>query len=167
MRALCRGPKTPEIPRKRRVLRELFREVLANFCLLPCDLSPEPNRNCSENLFRWTSLFWVDFSGGLSSSDFGQTAKLALITIHALHADLGLPRSLWAKGFFGGSPKLKSEYLKMAFFSGIPLRKSSENWRVECELQSKIPFSSANFSAKSHLQMSPFQMSPFRTSWFL
>ena len=40
------------------------------------------------------------------------------------------------------------------------LRKSSENWRVECELHSEIPFSSANFRAKSHFQTSPFKMSP-------
>ena len=30
--------------------RELFREIRANFCLLPCDTSQEPNGNCSEKL---------------------------------------------------------------------------------------------------------------------
>ena len=39
------------------------------------------------------------------------------------------------------------------------LRKSSDNWRVECELQCEIHVSSADFSAKSHFQMSPFKMS--------
>ena len=41
--------------------RELFRKVCANFCLLPCDTSQEPNGNCSENLFRCT--FFLNYFG--------------------------------------------------------------------------------------------------------
>ena len=48
---------------------ELFRQVRANFCLLPCDMSQEPNGNCSEKKtysdefsisfdFGWFFLFW-------------------------------------------------------------------------------------------------------------
>ena len=46
------------------------------------------------------------------------------------------------------------------------LRKSSENRRVECKLQSEIPFSSTNFSAKSHFQIYPSKMSPFSENYF-
>ena len=63
-----RGPKTH--PKswnrtKHRVYTNFFvyfREVRANFSLLPCETSQEPNGNCSEkNLFRWSFIFWVDF----------------------------------------------------------------------------------------------------------
>ena len=45
--------------------RELFRKVRANFCLLPCDTSQEPNGNCSEKLvqmnFFYFGWIFVDF----------------------------------------------------------------------------------------------------------
>ena len=44
-------------------LRELFRRVRVNFCLLPCETSQEPNKNCSEKLGQKNFLFWVDFLG--------------------------------------------------------------------------------------------------------
>ena len=51
----------PEIQKTLR-LREHFRKVRANFCLLPCYTSQEPKGNCVQKyLFRWTFLFWVDF----------------------------------------------------------------------------------------------------------
>ena len=40
----------PEIPKKTPRLHELFRKVRANFSLLSCDTSQEPNGHCSEKL---------------------------------------------------------------------------------------------------------------------
>ena len=45
----------------------LFREVRANFCLLPCDTSQEPNGNCSEKLVQMN----IFILGGFSSCDQG------------------------------------------------------------------------------------------------
>ena len=67
--ALVRGPKTHPKSRntkKKARLRELFRKVRANFCLLPCDASQEPNVNCSDelvqmNFFILGGFFRVDF----------------------------------------------------------------------------------------------------------
>ena len=56
-----KATQNPEIPKKNTRSRELFEKVRANFSLLPCDTSQEPNGSCSENSFRWTFLFWVDF----------------------------------------------------------------------------------------------------------
>ena len=44
-------------------LHELFPKVRANFCLLPCDTSQQPDGDCSEKLVQMTFLFWVDFFG--------------------------------------------------------------------------------------------------------
>ena len=61
-------PKIPKYPPKKTLrLRELFQKVCANFCLVPCNMSQEPNANCSEKLvqmnffiyFVW--IFRVDF----------------------------------------------------------------------------------------------------------
>ena len=41
-------PPFAALQKKARHLCELFSEVRANFCLLPCDTSQEPNGNCSE-----------------------------------------------------------------------------------------------------------------------
>ena len=43
-------PQIPKYQKKTPRTRELFRKVRANFCLLPCDASQEPDRNCSEKL---------------------------------------------------------------------------------------------------------------------
>ena len=58
----------PEIPKKKKKtrLRELFRKVRANFSLLSCDTSQEPNGNCSDkliqmNFFILGGFFRVDF----------------------------------------------------------------------------------------------------------
>ena len=64
-----RGPKTHPKSRDNKKtprLRELFRKVRANFSLLPCDTSQEPNGNCSEklvqmNFFILGGFFRVDF----------------------------------------------------------------------------------------------------------
>ena len=45
--------------RKTSCLYELFRKVRANFCLLSCDKSQEPSRDCSEKLV----LFRLTFFG--------------------------------------------------------------------------------------------------------
>ena len=55
----------PEIP-KNTALRELFRKVLVNFCLLLSEASQEPDGNCSEklvqmNFFILGGFFRVDF----------------------------------------------------------------------------------------------------------
>ena len=51
-----RGPNptpNPVIPRKRPRLHELYRKkIRANFCLLPCDMSQELSRHCSEKRVR-------------------------------------------------------------------------------------------------------------------
>ena len=51
---------TPKTPR----LHELFRKIRANFCLLPCDTSQEPNGNCSEKLVQ-TNLFYFGWFLGV------------------------------------------------------------------------------------------------------
>ena len=63
-----RGPKTHPKSRntKNTAFTELVQRVRANFCLLPCDMSQEPNGNCSEKLVQMNLLmlggFWgVDF----------------------------------------------------------------------------------------------------------
>ena len=51
-------------PKKKiRRLHEPFREVRADFCLLPCDTSQEPSGNCSEKLVQMNIVFWVNFIG--------------------------------------------------------------------------------------------------------
>ena len=56
-----RGPKPPKVPKYQKTprLHELFQKVRANFCLLPCDASQEPNGNCSEKLFQMKFFIWV------------------------------------------------------------------------------------------------------------
>ena len=50
--------------------RELFRKVRANFCLLPCNASQEPDGNCSEKLVQMNFFILGGvFSGGFSSSE--------------------------------------------------------------------------------------------------
>ena len=62
-------PLFPNPTKKKRRLHELFREVNANFSLLPCDTSQEPNgelkKTCSDERF----LFWMDFFGWIFSSE--------------------------------------------------------------------------------------------------
>ena len=66
---ITRDPKpTPKSRNTKKTPRshELFREVRANFCLLPCEASQELNRNCSEklvqmNFFILGGSFRVDF----------------------------------------------------------------------------------------------------------
>ena len=60
---LLRGRKTHPKSRntKKRCLRELFRKVRANFSLLSCDTSQEPNGNCSEK-FVQMNLFISEVS---------------------------------------------------------------------------------------------------------
>ena len=66
---LDRGPKThPKSRNTKRTarLREHLRKVRANFCLLPCDASQEPDGNCSHklvqmNFFILGEFFRVDF----------------------------------------------------------------------------------------------------------
>ena len=65
-----RGPKTrPKSKNTQKTLRshELFRKVRANFCLLLCGASQEPNGNCSEKLVQMNFfiLGWI-FSGDFS-----------------------------------------------------------------------------------------------------
>ena len=48
-------------------LHKLFRRVRANFWLLPCDTSQEPNGNCSERLVKMNVFIWDFFGGGFSS----------------------------------------------------------------------------------------------------
>ena len=62
-RDLKTHPKSQNAQKKTRRLRELFRKVRANFCLLPCEISQEPSRNCSEKLIQLNFLTWVDFGG--------------------------------------------------------------------------------------------------------
>ena len=51
----------PKLPKKPR-LHNFVLKIHANFCLLPCDSSQEPNGNCSENnLFIQGGIFRVDF----------------------------------------------------------------------------------------------------------
>ena len=57
-------PKSRNTP-KTACLRELFQKVRANFCLLPCATSQEPNGNYSDELFYFG---WI-FSGGFSSPE--------------------------------------------------------------------------------------------------
>ena len=45
-------PKSRNAKKKTPRLHELFQKVRANFSLVPCDASQEPNGNCSKNLFR-------------------------------------------------------------------------------------------------------------------
>ena len=62
-----RGPKTPpQIQKYQKTprLRELFRKVRANFCLLPCDTTQEPNGNCSNKLVQMNFLFFRDTQKG-------------------------------------------------------------------------------------------------------
>ena len=66
---MFRGPKTHPKSRntkKTARLRELFRKVRANFRLLPCEASQEPNGNCSKKLVQMSfsilgGFFRVDF----------------------------------------------------------------------------------------------------------
>ena len=65
-----RPTQNPEIPKKTPRLHELFRKVRANFCLLPCDASQEPDGNCSEKLVQMNFFILGGFfRGGFSSSD--------------------------------------------------------------------------------------------------
>ena len=65
--AFFRGPTThTKIQKKTQRSRGLFRKVCANFCLLPCEASQEPKRNCSEKTrsdgllyFGWILLVWI------------------------------------------------------------------------------------------------------------
>ena len=53
-----------------RLFFEILQKVRTKFCPLSCEMSLEPSRNCSKNLFRWTLfLLWVDSGGGFSSSE--------------------------------------------------------------------------------------------------
>ena len=67
----CRGPNTHPKSRNTKKtprLHELFRKVRANFSLLSCDTSQEPNRNCSNKLVQMNVFYfgWI-FSGGFSA----------------------------------------------------------------------------------------------------
>ena len=64
----------PKIPKKHRVCT-IFSKVRANFPLLPCELSHEPSRNCSEKLVTMNFSFWVDFPLiCVSRDDFSEAA---------------------------------------------------------------------------------------------
>ena len=72
-KGFCRDPNTH--PKSRNTqktprLHELLRKVRANFSLLSCDTSQEPDGNCSEKLVQMNFFYfgWI-FSGGFSSSD--------------------------------------------------------------------------------------------------
>ena len=74
-----RGPRTHPKSRntkKHRVYTNSVRKVFVNFCLLPCDASQEPNRDCSENLVQMNFFIfgWI-FPGGFSSSDFSDASE--------------------------------------------------------------------------------------------
>ena len=64
----------PEIPKKTPRLRELFRKVRANFSLLSCDTSQEPNGNYSEKLVQMNFLIL----GGFFRVDFPPVMFLSL-----------------------------------------------------------------------------------------
>ena len=91
-----RGPKThPKSPNTKTTLRlrELFRKVRANFCLLPCDASQQPDGDCSEKLVQ------MNFSilGGFCRVDFPPLKNAIFSAILAIfrhirhsHRDLAL-----------------------------------------------------------------------------
>ena len=56
-------PKSRNTP-KNAAFTRTFRRVSANFCLLPCDMSQEPGRNCSEKLVQMNFLLWGGFFSG-------------------------------------------------------------------------------------------------------
>ena len=67
-----RGRKTPpKIPKYQKTprLHELFRKFARTFPCSPVTWVRNPTEIVQKNSFRWTFLFWVDFSGGLSSCD--------------------------------------------------------------------------------------------------
>ena len=53
----------PKLPKyqKNTAFTKLFRKVHANFCLLPCDTSQEPDGNCSEKLAHMNFFILDDF----------------------------------------------------------------------------------------------------------
>ena len=64
----CRGPKTHPKSRNTKKQRRVytmffFRKVSANFCLLPCDTSQEPNGNCSKKLVQMNFFILGNFFG--------------------------------------------------------------------------------------------------------
>ena len=54
----------PEMPQKSLRLHELFRKVRANFSLLSCDTSQEPNGNYSDKLVQMNFFIFGGFLGG-------------------------------------------------------------------------------------------------------
>ena len=60
-----KGPKpTPNLTTIEKTrLHKMFRKVRANFCLLPCDTSQEPNGNCPEKLVQMNFLILGGFFG--------------------------------------------------------------------------------------------------------
>ena len=64
-----RGPKPPQIHKYYNItqrLHALFRKARTNFCLLLCDVSQEPSKDCSERLVQIRTFhFLVDLGGWL------------------------------------------------------------------------------------------------------
>ena len=51
-------PEIPQTTKKTPRLHDFFRKVRANFCLLPCDTSQEPNGYCSDKFVQMNSFYF-------------------------------------------------------------------------------------------------------------
>ena len=61
----------PETPKKHRVYTNLFEKFARTFAFFPVTrVTYDPTEIVQKNLFRCTFLFWVEFSGGLSSCEW-------------------------------------------------------------------------------------------------
>ena len=81
----------PQIPKYQKTprLHKLFRKVRANFCLLPCDTSQGPNRDCSEKLVQMSFfILGAFFRVGFHPVN----SRLNAFIFHAFHAKCSFSR---------------------------------------------------------------------------